>query len=67
MEGVEGSLQLRAADGALGALKGGAALRKFPHLDGCTPLMLPADTQVRLGYGDPAGEKQLHETPDARH
>ena len=47
MQGEEGSLQLQPAKGALGAQNGGAALRKFPYLDGCTPLLLPESADVR--------------------
>ena len=59
MAGEEGSLQLQPLQGELGAQGEGRALRKFPHLDGCTPLALPADAKVsalHLPAASPAGQ-----------
>ncbi|KAK9797016.1 hypothetical protein WJX73_006576 [Symbiochloris irregularis] len=42
VEGSDGQIDLQVPGGDLAAHGGGEALKKFPHLDGCTALNLPA-------------------------
>ena len=53
VEQAEGSMQLQPLAGGLSGQNGGKALGRFPHLEGCTPLGLPADAQVWLLLPEP--------------